>query len=167
MGDALLSVVEGPDAGRQVRVSGPLEIGRDAAAQLVLEDPLVSRRHARLIPDAQGATIEDLGSTNGTFIDQVQIHAPSRLLAGQHVLVGTTVLALSVDGPPAPIATVPPALARGPSKPEYVPRELAGDLAVPELQSLFDRRIKRRARLAPLAIFVLAAFVVMIWLALR
>ena len=44
-------------------------VGRDEAANVRLDDPMVSRRHARILVSGSGALIEDLGSKNGTFID--------------------------------------------------------------------------------------------------
>ncbi|MEV6771365.1 FHA domain-containing protein [Nocardia sp. NPDC051030] len=48
---------------------GGLTIGRTSDNQIVVNDPLASRRHARLVPDRQGLAIEDLGSANGTFVN--------------------------------------------------------------------------------------------------
>ena len=50
-------------------------VGRDAAASVRLEDPMVSRRHARILVNSSGALIEDLGSKNGTFIEGEPIAA--------------------------------------------------------------------------------------------
>ncbi len=50
-------------------VSGENMVGRDAAAKIRLDDPTVSRRHARILVGVSGALVEDLGSKNGTFID--------------------------------------------------------------------------------------------------
>ncbi|MGW5105698.1 ATP-binding cassette domain-containing protein [Nocardia sp. NPDC004123] len=46
-----------------------LDIGRTSDNQIVVNDPMASRRHARLVPDRQGLAIEDLGSANGTFVN--------------------------------------------------------------------------------------------------
>jgi hypothetical protein len=167
MPDLRLVIVEGLGAGRQVPLAGPVDIGREPTAQLMLHDALVSRRHARVVPDEQGAVVEDLASTNGTFVDDVQIHAPTRLLAGHRILIGTTVLELRVAGQLTQPHAVPPPLARAAATPDYIPTDIVGAAGVPALQSLLDRRTKRRAALAPLAVFVLAALAVMVFLALR
>ncbi|MGV9663550.1 ATP-binding cassette domain-containing protein [Nocardia niigatensis] len=46
-----------------------LNIGRTSDNQIVVNDPMASRRHARLVPDQQGLALEDLGSANGTFVN--------------------------------------------------------------------------------------------------
>jgi len=167
MPDLRLDIVEGPGAGRQVPIAGRMDVGREPTAQLVLDDPLVSRRHARVVHDEQGAVVEDLGSTNGTFVNDLQIHSPTRLLVGHRLLVGTTVLELRAVGQPSTVYPVPPPLAKAAATPDYLPTDIARDAGSPELQSLLDRRTKRRAALAPLALFVLAALAVLVFLASR
>ena len=54
-------------------------IGRDSAAVVWIDDSSVSRRHARITLDDKGATIEDLGSKNGTFVRGRKIEKPARL----------------------------------------------------------------------------------------
>ncbi len=51
---------------------GGLAIGRTADNQIVVNDPLASRKHARLVAGAEGLTIEDLGSANGTFVNGIR-----------------------------------------------------------------------------------------------
>ena len=75
-------------------------IGRDAAASLLLDLPSVSRRHARLVVTPDGATIEDLGSKNGTFVGTVQLTGSARLKDRDEIQVGSakmTVRLLSGD----------------------------------------------------------------------
>ncbi|MEM6789594.1 MAG: sigma 54-interacting transcriptional regulator [Myxococcota bacterium] len=65
----VVAVVRGPDAGRVVDVDDrPLEVGSDAACDLVLRDDTVSRRHLRLSPAPDGLSVEDLASRNGSFV---------------------------------------------------------------------------------------------------
>jgi pSer/pThr/pTyr-binding forkhead associated (FHA) protein len=99
----------------------PLEIGRDPAAGLSLpEDQLVSFRHARVTPAADGPLIEDLGSSNGTFVNGVRLTGPTQLRVGDRIVVGATQLELrsaaGADRPtlvrtPAPATAESPALA--------------------------------------------------------
>jgi DNA-binding winged helix-turn-helix (wHTH) protein len=63
-------------------------IGRDPALDLHLDSPKVSRRHARLAVTPVGATIEDLGSKNGSFVDSTRIEAPTALCHGSELRVG-------------------------------------------------------------------------------
>jgi streptogramin lyase len=90
-----------------------LDIGRDRGLDVTLDDPAVSARHARLTPAEDGATLEDLGSTNGTFVNGSRIAGPTVVHDGDTIRVGDTELGLQADKPVA--ATVvqprPPELA--------------------------------------------------------
>jgi hypothetical protein len=86
-------IKEGPNAGREHDVEGPTVVGRDpASAQLVIDDPEASRRHASLAPGGAGLTVEDLGSTNGTFVNGERIEGSRDAAAGDEIRIGTTVL---------------------------------------------------------------------------
>ena len=96
MGDAelILEIVEGSSTGRQIAVSGPVELGRDPQLDAALADDQVSRRHARVMPSPGGVVIEDLDSLNGTYVNDQVVEAPQRLGPGDRVRVGLTVLEL-------------------------------------------------------------------------
>ncbi|HSC85845.1 MAG TPA: FHA domain-containing protein [Polyangiaceae bacterium] len=68
---------------------GEIVIGRSAGCQLTLDDPLVSRNHARLVIDSARATIEDLGSRNGVRVNGRAIDVPTELVDGDRVRIGT------------------------------------------------------------------------------
>jgi FHA domain len=71
--------------------SGPLLVGREAENDIALgRDEFTSGRHARLEPRRDGVWIEDLGSTNGTFVNGVQLTAPRKLSSGDVIRVGET-----------------------------------------------------------------------------
>lgn len=72
--------------------TGALTIGRDTAAGITLEDPLVSREHARLLVQTDGTVVaEDLHSANGVFINGCKITRPTYALhEGDRLLLGTT-----------------------------------------------------------------------------
>jgi pSer/pThr/pTyr-binding forkhead associated (FHA) protein len=89
-----LFVIEGPDAGRSFTLGPQSVIGRDPTAAVNLADEEVSRRHAIVSLDQGRASIEDLGSSNGTFVDSAQISDQTALLPGQRMRVGRTVLEL-------------------------------------------------------------------------
>ena len=78
------------DDGTLVPLVGELTIGRAPGMTLRLEDPSVSRRHARIIPadDASEAILEDAGSSYGTFLDGSRITAPTALYAGAELQLG-------------------------------------------------------------------------------
>lgn len=91
------------------------ELGRDAACEIVLADPRVSRRHARVRVEGDALLIEDLGSTGGTFVNGGRIAQPTRLAPGDVVLVGDT--ELRVMPLPAAAPTVMAAAVEGPESP--------------------------------------------------
>jgi pSer/pThr/pTyr-binding forkhead associated (FHA) protein len=95
MADIQLVVVDGPLQGKEFEIAGSAVIGRDPSSGLVLEDPEASRRHASVSPEADGVNVEDLGSTNGTYVNGNRLAAPVVLRPGDRVQVGTTVLEAS------------------------------------------------------------------------
>lgn len=166
-----LEIVEGPGASRQFAVSGPLVIGRDPSADVVLNDTQASRHHARLTPSAQGAVVEDLESTNGTFVNDNEVHGPAEVGPNDELMVGVTVMQLrtqqDVARQASAVRPVPPALAVPESRPSFVDPVVEGAATpgrdVPELERLRDATVRAKARLAPLAIFVVVALVVVIY----
>jgi serine/threonine protein kinase len=68
---------------------GEYIIGRDAHCPVVVDADLVSRHHARLTFNAFELVIEDLGSSNGVFIDGVQVQLPTRVRLDQEVQIGS------------------------------------------------------------------------------
>jgi pSer/pThr/pTyr-binding forkhead associated (FHA) protein len=171
--DQHIEIVEGPQSGLQVPLDLPVEIGRVEGAQIVLaSDDKVSRRHARITPDAHGAVVEDLGSSNGTFVNGQQIFVPTRLGPGDQLLIGVTVLELrsprEVAAGLSGVRPVPPGFRVPERPPDYIsPAAVTGERLVPELDPLLDANVKGKARLAPLAICVLVVLVVLIFLAQR
>jgi DNA-binding winged helix-turn-helix (wHTH) protein len=93
--------------GRARLEEGPHVIGRDPDVDILLDSPGVSRRHA-LIRVAQGsATIEDLGSKNGTLVGNQRLEASRSLGDGDTITVGPVKLTLSVFRAPNSTETVP------------------------------------------------------------
>ena len=70
--------------------SGEMLVGRSGDVQIVLSEDMVSRRHARIQFDGQRITIEDLGSTNGTFVNGEKIKRAD-LKEGDRVLIGSSI----------------------------------------------------------------------------
>lgn len=88
-GPALLTLTR-PDGGT-VPLAAGLTLGRGDDNDIVLHDGRVSRRHAQIVADGDGFAIEDLDSTNGTFVDGRRV-GRGRLDAGTKVVLGETVL---------------------------------------------------------------------------
>jgi pSer/pThr/pTyr-binding forkhead associated (FHA) protein len=79
---------------RTVRLSQRADIGRADACTIRLQDTYVSQMHARLAAGNGAWTVEDLGSTNGTFLNDRRVTEPVAVHAGDVVRVGKTVLEL-------------------------------------------------------------------------
>ncbi len=93
---ARLEVVAGKAQGMSILVEDELVIGRhtDGPGRLA-DDEEISRSHARLVYDARGVcAIEDLGSTNGTFLNGLRISVPQTLTEGDTIEIGATTLVL-------------------------------------------------------------------------
>ena len=87
-----LTMKEGPTPGQRTDLEGrSLLLGRDPACNLVINDVEVSRRHARLIAQSGGYAVEDLGSTNGTFINEQRIKGVVPLQPGASIRLGDRV----------------------------------------------------------------------------
>ncbi|WP_458780352.1 FHA domain-containing protein FhaB/FipA [Arthrobacter sp. D3-16] len=90
-----LVVVEGPLKGRTLPLAAsPILLGRAQEATLVLEDDYASGRHARLFPQGSRWFIEDLGSTNGTYLADQQLTRALPVELGVPVRIGKTVIEL-------------------------------------------------------------------------
>jgi hypothetical protein len=90
-------VLAGPDrrSGSMLTVNGAAVAGRDAGSSIRLEaDDFASSRHAKLEPGADGVWVEDLDSTNGTFVNGERITARTLVRAGDTVRIGQTELRL-------------------------------------------------------------------------
>jgi signal transduction histidine kinase/ActR/RegA family two-component response regulator len=86
-----LSVVEGPTIGQEFKIEGVATIGRSPDATVMVDDPGVSRLHARIRRAQAGFEIEDLGSKNGTFLNGLRIeHALANL--GDKIRLGPRVV---------------------------------------------------------------------------
>lgn len=82
------------DKPRTVRLSGQVDIGRADGCAIRLQDTYVSQVHARLAGKDGAWYVEDLGSTNGTYLNDRKVVAPVEVHAGDVVRIGKTVLEL-------------------------------------------------------------------------
>jgi pSer/pThr/pTyr-binding forkhead associated (FHA) protein len=134
MPELILEIVEGGEAGRQVTLGTPIEIGRDESTGLALDDEQASRRHARVSAQGDLALLEDLGSTNGTYVNGQPIEGPRVLRPGDRIRVGLTVIELrtgqDVQRQPSAVLPVPQVTQLSQGVLEPVPeRELAPEPA--------------------------------------
>jgi pSer/pThr/pTyr-binding forkhead associated (FHA) protein len=102
-----LRLLSGRNQGSEYVLGDPSELvaGRSSDADLILLEGMVSRRHARFVLAAGVLEVEDLGSTNGTFVNGEKIRK-RRLSEGDRVLIGTAILKVVLSE--APLGTVPP-----------------------------------------------------------
>lgn len=90
-----LVVTHGALAGTRISLDGrPILIGRADDSTLVLDDDYASTRHARLSLRGNDWYVEDLGSTNGTYLDRAKVTAPMRVPLGAPIRIGKTVIEL-------------------------------------------------------------------------
>ncbi|GAA2739695.1 MULTISPECIES: FHA domain-containing protein FhaB/FipA [Kitasatospora] len=91
-----LVVVAGSLQGTTVALQGQtITLGRAHDSTIVLDDDYASSRHARIYPDQTGQwTVEDLGSTNGTYLDRQRLTAPTPFQVGVPLRIGRTVIEL-------------------------------------------------------------------------
>jgi pSer/pThr/pTyr-binding forkhead associated (FHA) protein len=91
----VLVVVEGSLAGTELQLSDqPVTIGRAGDCTLVLDDDYASNRHARFLPSNGTWMVEDLGSTNGTYLGRDRITGPTVVPLRGQVRIGKTVIEL-------------------------------------------------------------------------
>jgi pSer/pThr/pTyr-binding forkhead associated (FHA) protein len=145
---ARLRVVSGPNAGQTVDVEEEIVIGREDT-DIAIDDDEMSRRHAVVRRHANRLQVEDLGSTNGTFVDGTRIAEPTLLGGGAEIKVGTTVLVVegvlpvsdsSGDIAPRNVTRVSQAIPEGapppppaaPPTPAPVPVQAVGEFHPPE-----------------------------------
>jgi len=188
MSDLVLEVIEGPLAGRQLPLTVPFEAGRSSDAGLTLDDTQVSRHHARFEPSGDGAVVSDLGSTNGTYVNEQPIYTARALRPGDRVRVGLSVLELRTAGDvraqPSAVRPTPPFAPVGDGVLQPVPSAAlpptseAGSVAFTEdepqpgdaylaLARLVDARVKRQTSVAVIAMISAAGLAVLIFFGVR
>lgn len=91
-----LTVVEPPELkGRSYGLAEELTVGRAAGCQVTLDDNYVSQLHARIFQREGVLYVEDLGSTNGTYLNTRKVSAPAAMKRGDRLKIGSTVMELT------------------------------------------------------------------------
>jgi hypothetical protein len=90
-----LVVIEGDVAkGKSFDLTDELIIGRGDKSHIVLDDSYVSTVHARIFAKGDSYMVEDMGSTNGTYLNRRRINSPTELQRGDRLKIGKTVMEL-------------------------------------------------------------------------
>ncbi len=87
----------GHDPGMIYDLDGNLVLGRGEHAEIRLEDPFASSRHARIYEQAGTLVLEDLRSTNGTYLNEELLDTPRPLHPGDHLRIGESEFVFEVD----------------------------------------------------------------------
>ena len=93
---ASIVVVHEPDGAkpRTFKLAASMLVGRAPECDIKVDDTYASQQHARLFGRQGGWYVEDLGSTNGTFVNEQRLAAPALVQPGDRIRVGTTTLEL-------------------------------------------------------------------------
>ncbi|MFP5297671.1 MAG: FHA domain-containing protein [Actinomycetota bacterium] len=91
----VLKVLEGEGLkGKTFTLDGELLVGRGEKCQIVLSDTYASQVHARFFRQGEQVMVEDMGSTNGTYLNRQKVTSPTEVYKGDRVKIGKTVLEL-------------------------------------------------------------------------
>lgn len=149
-----LTVSRRGEAPLRASLSESLVVGRDEACDLVLADPAVSKRHARIYRETERLLVEDLGSTNGSWLGEERIQGSAPLAIGQELRIGP--FTLRAEAAPRPQETAcPPVESEPPTEGDEVAlaailKELHGavierlDLRRMEVEELEPEELRRR-----------------------
>jgi pSer/pThr/pTyr-binding forkhead associated (FHA) protein len=77
-----------------MKLAASSTVGRAPECEIRLDDTYVSQQHARIFGKTDRWYVEDLGSTNGTYVNDQKLAAPALVQPGDRIRVGTTVLEL-------------------------------------------------------------------------
>ena len=89
---AYVIVLAGPNTGEMFKLDGMSDVGRGQSVRIRLMDTEISRRHARFVSRGGQTHVEDLGSTNGTFVNGAQLQGSRPLRDGDKIQIGTTTI---------------------------------------------------------------------------
>src|SRR5262245_48059829 len=132
-----LRMRDGPLAGERFELAGEMVLGR-TNADITIEDPLISRRHAVVRASDSSLEIEDLGSLNGTVVNSEKLDGPRLLQPGDVIMVGATTIEVEgslLAGSRTVLASAPPPIVEPvPAVPAPEPAPEAVDVAPPQAE---------------------------------
>jgi len=158
----------GPTPGAAFTLEGDqMTIGRDSTNEIVINDAEISRRHARLTFQGGKYVLEDLGSTNGTFVNGQRLAGPRVLKAGEVVSFGEQIVLVFEASTYDPAATVAspraaaaiPSISRPVTPPPPSPVEYAGSVPSSPM-SAQPISTAKRMNITPILIGVGVLFIV-------
>lgn len=89
--------MNGPQKDTRLEIYGPVCVmGRSSSVNIVLEEESVSKQHARLTHSEEGFRVEDLQSSNGTFLNGKRVHGVEEVVPGDLLRLGAVILKLEV-----------------------------------------------------------------------
>jgi len=158
----------GPTPGATFTLEGDqINIGRDSTNEITINDAEISRRHARLTLQGGKYVLEDLGSTNGTFVNGQRLAGPRVLKAGEVVSFGeqiVLVFEVITNDPGAtmvsPRAAAVPSASRPAQQPPSPPADYAGSVPASPVQSATTPDAGRKTNLTPVIIGGSVLFVI-------
>lgn len=143
----------GPNPGQSYELtSSEIFIGRDIHNDIVINDAEISRKHARMVMQAGGYVLEDLGSTNGTFVNGQRLMGPHVLRPNELIMLGENIslvfetsydadaTVIAVPSQPPPVKSTPPRVTAPTS---YVPAASPGEALPysPEPQPVYTGQV--------------------------
>ncbi len=93
----LLSTDGDPEAAKRAYAQNEVIIGREESCDFFIPDPVISSRHARLVYRNTHWWIEDLMSTNGTYLNDERVESPAILINGDELRIGKTILLVEIQ----------------------------------------------------------------------
>ena len=158
----------GPTPGATFILEGDqLNIGRDSTNEITINDAEVSRRHARLTFQGGKYVLEDLGSTNGTFVNGQRLAGPRVLKAGEVVSFGeqiVLVFEVTTNDPGAtmvsPRAAAVPSVSRPVTPPPPPPADYVGSVPASPVPSVSTPEPAKRTNILPIIIGVAVLLII-------
>jgi pSer/pThr/pTyr-binding forkhead associated (FHA) protein len=165
-GQYQLTMRSGPTPGTVYALDGDqLSIGRDSANEITVNDAEVSRRHARLTFQGGKYVLEDMGSTNGTFVNGQRLTGPRVLKSGEVISLGEQIVFVyeAVDSDPGATMVSPRKVpeARSVAAPPPPPQSYSGQVPPGQPETPQERKINP----VPIAIGVGAVLLICVCIA--